>query len=104
MREAGQLLELVVNSHRRIRILEPLDETEDEKINGRLLRNNRKTSLKKFDKKKDQKIDEAEILKECEDTERKIIYAKTENVITEPFEKNNEIKARNNICNIVYLK
>lgn len=87
----GKIMELVVNAHKRIRILEPL-ETEEKPL---YKATSRKVPLKKAElKKKESKPnnDEGEPMKKISEGERKIIYARTENVIMDTFEKTQEIK------------
>lgn len=75
----GRMLELILNSHRRIRILQPLEPSLDfSKGNGRrkILGVNRKTNLKI---KKEETPPEEE--QPQQPPEKLIIYARTENVV-----------------------
>lgn len=95
MRDLGSVIELVLNAQRRIRILEPIDETADpvlpiSKLNGRRSgKQKRETVVKK--REKDTTLSDT-VEENNAEKETKIIYAKTENIPTEPFEKTVEIK------------
>ena len=114
MRESanGQLMELIVNAHRRIRILEILDDFNDDKqrslrVNGRrssvhqrrsVLNEQRKkatTLINPLQKLAEQSADGGSNPNQNSETaeeETRLIYARTENFIADAMEKTVEIK------------
>ncbi|KAK6012872.1 hypothetical protein OSTOST_21948 [Ostertagia ostertagi] len=86
MRDHGKVLELVLSAHRRIRILEPVEEGAAEEphkaLNGRRV-GYRKKGSSPPPKPLPNPADRTSIL-----------LARTENVIAEPAERNNETKAK----------
>ncbi|KAI6203521.1 Lon protease-like protein, mitochondrial [Aphelenchoides besseyi] len=96
MRDHGNILELVLNAQRRIRLLERLDEATDEdakknysKLNGR--RTRRSTREEKGAKRKQEDNETTE----KQSVEPQIIYAKTENLVMESVERTVELKYSN---------
>ncbi|KAF1770081.1 hypothetical protein GCK72_001899 [Caenorhabditis remanei] len=114
VRDQGSVLELVLSAHRRIRVLEPIEETvtpkTDTPLNGRRARGKRtglpptpppppplstptsapelpitSTGTEEKDEKKTAPTEEKQ--------RKGIVMVKTENVIAEPVPKNNETKA-----------
>lgn len=112
MRDLGSVIELILNAQRRIRILEQIDESSDpvgsqlSKLNGRRSgKQKRETLIKKREK---ETTDSSTPIEENNaEKESKIVYAKTENIVMEPFERTVEIKVinvyRNNIL-VIFLK
>ncbi|KAI6179410.1 Lon protease-like protein, mitochondrial [Aphelenchoides besseyi] len=95
MRDHGNILELVLNAQRRIRLLERLDESNDEdakknysKLNGR--RTRRSTREEKGAKRKQEDNETPE----KQSVEPQIIYGKTENLVMESVERTVELKAQ----------
>uniref|UniRef100_A0A914LLP4 Lon protease homolog, mitochondrial n=2 Tax=Meloidogyne incognita TaxID=6306 RepID=A0A914LLP4_MELIC len=79
----GRMLEMILNSHRRIRILQPLEPSIDfPKGNGRRkLSGNRKANLKT--KKEEMQAEEQPVEQQIDQPpeEKLIIYARTENIV-----------------------
>lgn len=95
MRDVGSVVELILNAHRRIRILEPIIETDtphiskiNERRTGHLLIND----LNKKRKEKEEKVLPSNDGVNQSLESSKIIYAKTENIITDALEKTVEVK------------
>lgn len=96
MRDLGTMVELIVSAHRRIRIIEPIDETEapvEESQAQTMSRiNNRRTGQKGNGKRPVKKEESVEKKDEAPE-EKRIILARTENVGSDPIERTVEIKA-----------
>nr|CDJ81713.1 Peptidase S16 and ATPase domain containing protein [Haemonchus contortus] len=88
MRDHGKVLELVLSAHRRIRILEPVDEGTPEETHKTL--NGRRVGYRK---KSTASPPPPKPLPSPSDR-TSILLARTENVIAEPAERNNETKAK----------
>lgn len=102
MRDLGSVIELVLNAQRRIRILEPIDEASDPMLNVSKLNGRRSGKLKRENlvKKRDKDTTTDTVEDNHTEKESKIIYAKTENILTEPFEKTVEVK----VSMIIYIE
>ena len=91
----GRMLEMILNSHRRIRILQPLELSLDfSKGNGRrkIFSGNKKANLK-TKKEETQVKEETQGEQQQTPEEKPIIYARTENVVDNiPAQINIEIK------------
>lgn len=100
MRDVGSVVEVILNAHRRIRILEPIIETDIphiSKINGRRTGQQGKKMFLINDLNKKRKEKEENVLPPSDGANlslenSKLIYAKTENIITDPLEKTIEVK------------
>ncbi|VDL78288.1 unnamed protein product [Nippostrongylus brasiliensis] len=87
MRDHGKVLELVLSAHRRIRLLEPVEEGSFEEPHKTL--NGRRAGLRKKGGSPVKPIPQ-----HTQGDRSSILLAKTENVIAEPAERNNETKAK----------
>lgn len=101
MRDVGSVVELILNAHRRIRVLEPIIENDAphiSKINGRRTGQQSKKSLilNELNKKRKEKDEKTTMSEEANVTleNLKITYVKTENIVTDPLEKTLEIKVK----------
>ncbi|CAB3408936.1 unnamed protein product [Caenorhabditis bovis] len=110
VRDQGSVMELVLSAHRRIRVLEPVDEsqhvaqvnaTQGAALNGRRARGKRAVGgfptpppspppvAPSTEAATSSKPDE----EASKDDKKKIVLVRTENVTSEPVQKNNETKA-----------
>ena len=99
LRDNETFIELVLNAHRRIRLLEPIFDTNEMnaptiKVNGRraAAQQRRSEDGKRREKKSVGPAADQDSV-EGTATERKIIFGKTENVIVEPIERDEQTKA-----------
>uniref|UniRef100_A0A1I7RL37 Lon protease homolog, mitochondrial n=1 Tax=Bursaphelenchus xylophilus TaxID=6326 RepID=A0A1I7RL37_BURXY len=98
MRDHGSYLELVLNAHRRIRILEKLDDTsvlDSEATKGVSKINGRRVKKVKDDRKKKEIPEDPVHSGDAKSSEKsdKLVFAKTENVTIENIERTVEMKA-----------
>lgn len=95
MRDHGSYLELVLNAHRRIRILEKLEDVPTEEVTKSISKlNGRRTRKIKEEKPKKRDIPEEAVPKEDsgKPEEPKLIFAKTENVTIDNIDRTMEMK------------
>ncbi|KAH7727604.1 ATP-dependent protease La family protein [Aphelenchoides avenae] len=93
----GQVIELILNAQRRIRLLEPIAEQEEPsvtKINGRRAGRKREEKAEKKAKKEEKVEMPVEKVDEKVEKASRIIYGRTENVVVEPIDKTVEVKAK----------
>jgi hypothetical protein len=96
----GKMLEMILNSHRRIRILQPLDPPQTSKdfstLNGRRSRSSRRKTLEASKENNNSSqingIEDGEDKSPQQMEEHPIIFARTENVIVESPQMTQEIK------------
>lgn len=103
MRDLGAVIELILSARRRIRILEPIDESADgpsfSRLNGRRVGQQQRKNFvdaaaqRKMKEEGNSASENSESPTEAGKTP-KIIYAKTENLAADPFEKTVEVKVK----------
>ncbi|KAJ1374700.1 Lon protease mitochondrial [Parelaphostrongylus tenuis] len=85
MRDHGKILELVLSAHRRIRILEPVEDASSDEPHKTL--NGRRAGIRKKGLAVPKPVHQT-------GDRNVVLLARTENVIAEPAERNNETKAK----------